>query len=107
MQLEDRLKICLLAVESRYPDHVMDINEAILGSQEQDSTGWCTQDIIDYLELVAPELLFAMARLIINIQKSEIYLLDYSEEQPAFLIHCRGKIPSRQLKTPSRQLAEA
>lgn len=93
MELYDTLQVCLLALVSRYPGHVVDINEDILGSQELGSAGWFALDMIEHLELTHSDLLEATAHMVVNTQKCEIYLLEYNEEMPAFVIHCRGKIP--------------
>ncbi|QBD77711.1 hypothetical protein EPA93_17615 [Ktedonosporobacter rubrisoli] len=45
------------------------------------------------LQQSSPDLLSAMALLIIDTQKSEIYLIEHSEYTPAIFIHCRGKMP--------------
>lgn len=95
MQLEDRLKICLLALESRYPEHVVDVNQEFLALSNDSARGWSAGEIIGYLEQTNPALLYKMARLVIDLQCSEIYLLEKPEEVPAFIVHCRGKIPSR------------
>ncbi len=93
MQLEDTLQICLLALESRYPEHTIDFNLALPTAMTARKTGWQVHEIIAYLAMTSPEILQRMARLVINPQCSEIYLLERSEEQPAFIVHCRGKIP--------------
>ena len=107
MELYDTLQICLLALASRYPDHVVDINEDVLGEQELGGTGWLALDMIDYLEVMHPELLETTVHMVVNMQKSEIYLLDYSEEVPAFMVHCRGKIPCCQGNAEKRRITGA
>jgi hypothetical protein len=103
MQLNDSLQVCLLAVDSRYPEHVVDINEAVLGPQSRGAEGWTSQEVIEMLEDAAPELLQAMAQLVIDTQKTEIYLIEHSEEIPAILVHCRGRLPRTRRKTGSKQ----
>lgn len=93
MQLKDTLQVCLLALASRYPEHTLDINETVLGSQTLGAEGWTSEGIIDLFERTRPALLRMMACLVIDIQRSEIYLPKYTERVPALLIHCRGKIP--------------
>ncbi len=95
MQLEDRLKICLLALESRYPEHVIDVNQELLSLSGASASGWSVSEIIEYVEQKNPTILSAMARLVVDSQCSEIYLVEQSEKTPAFVVHCRGKIPSR------------
>lgn len=96
MQLNDTLQVCLLALASRYPEHTVDINEIVLGPQKWGAKGWTSEGIIDLFEQTQPTLLQAMARLVIDIQRCEIYLPRQAEFIPAFLIHCRGKIPGSQ-----------
>jgi hypothetical protein len=96
MQLHDNLQVCLLALISRYPEHVLDINEELIGTQQFGADGWSAFDLIEMLEETAPHLLRIPALLIINPQKSELYLLDYSEEIPAMIVHSRGKLPPLQ-----------
>ncbi len=99
MQLEDELKICLLALESRYPKHVVDINQDLLAISNDGTQGWSANEIIAYLEQTNPAILDSMARLVIDLQCSEIYLIERSESIPAFLVHCRGKIPVHKTHT--------
>jgi hypothetical protein len=91
LQLNENLQICLLALATRYPQHLVDINEAVLGSQPFRAQGWRAADLIEWLKSTAPELLQATARLEVNSQRRGIYLLERSEETPAFWIHCGEK----------------
>ncbi|HZO75005.1 MAG TPA: hypothetical protein VFB60_22550 [Ktedonobacteraceae bacterium] len=103
MQLHDTLQVCLLALASRYPEHTVDINEIVLGHQKWGAEGWTSEGIIDLFEKTCPVLLQEMARLFIDIQRCEIYLPKYAERVPAFLIHCRGKIPCCQGDVTARK----
>ncbi|HLZ58528.1 MAG TPA: hypothetical protein VKR06_16440 [Ktedonosporobacter sp.] len=107
MQIDDSLHICLRALESRYPIHVVDINEVVLGPQGFAAAGWTSPDIIAQLEQAAPALLQAQARLVVDPQKSEIYLLEHSEHEPALIIHCRGKLPDFQVITKDSAVGES
>jgi hypothetical protein len=107
MELYDTLQICLLALASRYQDHVVDMNEELLGSQELGASGWRVLDIIEHLESTQAELLEAMAHMVVDTQKSEIYLLEHGEEIPAFLIHCRGRLPGCQGDVQTRRITGA
>ena len=98
MQLEDRLKICLLALESRYPEHDVDVNQELLALSGDSAQGWTAGEIIGYLEQTNPTILHKMARLVIDLQCSEIYLIEQPEAAPTFIVHCRGKIPSRRVR---------
>ncbi len=107
MQLEENLKICLLSIESRFPEHAIDFNEDIIGPQTCAIDGWSAQEAIEQFEQCSPDMLHARARLVVDIQKSEIYLVERSECIPALIVHCRGKIPARRERVPSQQLAQA
>jgi hypothetical protein len=106
MQLNDSFQVCLLAVASRYPEHVVDINEALLGPQSRGAEGWTSLDVIEILQDTAPELLQARALLVVDTQKSEIYLLEHSEEIPAILVHCRGRLPRTRRNTDREQAVQ-
>jgi hypothetical protein len=100
MELEDRLRICLLALESRYPEHVVSINTAMLGIQHKGAECWSAGDMLEYLELAAPDLLDEMACLIIDIQQSNIYIVNRSSQVPALTINCQGRVPERRTSRP-------
>jgi hypothetical protein len=107
MELYDTLQICLLSLASRYPDHVVDMNEELLGPQKLGARGWLALDMIEQLESTQPELLRTMAHIVVDTQKSEIYLLEHDEELPAFLIHCRGRLPGCQGDAKTRRTTGA
>jgi hypothetical protein len=94
MQLNELLKICLLALASRYPDSVVEINEAVLGQQSYRSEACSPLRLIELLQINAPQVLISPASVVIDAQKSEIYLIEQSEEIPAFWIYCEGFLPS-------------
>jgi hypothetical protein len=96
MQLNENLQICLLALTSRYPENVVDINEDILEPQRLGTDGWRALDILELLQSTHPEVLQTKARLVLDSQECSIYLVDQSEETPALCIHCEGKIPPSQ-----------
>jgi hypothetical protein len=101
MQLNEPFQICLLALANRYPEHVVDINEALLGPQRFGSEGWTAPELIEMLQYSNPSLLYIDAQLVIDSQRSEILLLHISYEQPAVFVHCRGKIPARRSNVPA------
>jgi hypothetical protein len=103
MQLSERLEICLLALANRYSDHVVDINEEVLGPQSLGAKGWIACDMIEFLRHTRPALLDVQADLIINTQESAIYLSAYSACTPALQIHCRGRLPALKGNSESRQ----
>lgn len=88
LRLTENLRICLLALASRYPSHIVDIDEQVLGPQSLGAAGWRAADLIELFESTAPELLQAPARLEVNADKRGIYLLERSEHTPAVWIHC-------------------
>ena len=91
LRLTENLQICLLALASRYPRHLIDINEAVLGPQQLGAEGWRAEDLIALLQRTAPEMLHEEARLEVNIQRRGLYLPGRSEQTPAFWIHCGEK----------------
>ncbi len=103
MQLNERLEICLLALANRYSEHVVDINEEVLGPQSLGADGWTAHDMIEFLRYTQPVLLDTQADLIINTQESAIYLSPYSVCTPALHIHCRGKLPALKGNVESRR----
>lgn len=92
MQLNEHLQTCLLALAHRHPQHLVDLDEVQLGPQGFRATGWTALDLIDQLQKTCPDLLEAQARLVLDAQQCAIYLIDISEELPAFHIHCRGRV---------------
>lgn len=93
MQLNENLQNCLFALVSRYPRHSVDINEAVLGPQQLGARGWYIPDLIKLFKSTYPALLQDSARLVIDGQRCELYLVNQSEKGPALWIHCRGRIP--------------
>ncbi len=90
MKLNEKLKICLLALESRHPKSFVEINEVVLGHLSF-LPGACTPSgVVELLETNAPHLLHAPACLVIDAQRSELYLVEQSQEVPAFWIYCEG-----------------
>jgi len=115
LRLNENLQICLLALASRYPQHILDINEELLGPQSLGAEGWRASDIIELLQRTAPETLQARACLEVNTQRKGIYLLENSGETPAFWVHCgecgekmplppyRGNMTARREKQTQRR----
>ena len=94
MQLNECLRICLLALASRHPQHAIDIDEKVIDPQSFKAAGWTVLELIEQLQGCRPDLLEAQARLVLNAQQCTIYLVNLSEEQPVFHIHCRGRVHS-------------
>jgi hypothetical protein len=105
MQLNERLEICLLALANRYSNHVVDVNEEVLGPQSLGAEGWTAHDMIELLRYTHPVLLDVQADLIINTQESAIYLSEYWIHTPALYVHCRGKLPALKGNLASRRQA--
>lgn len=93
MHLHDNLQVCLYALESWYPNHIVDINPKILGQCEIPLAGWKASEGVEILSMTAPQLLQARADMIINYGECAIYLPDISTTTPLCIIHCQGKIP--------------
>ncbi len=88
-KLDESLAICLLAVASRYPDSLVEINKDILDRSDL-WEGLCTvEQALHHLQVHAPQLLQAPARLLIDEGQaiSAIYLLDRSQEVPAMHLY--------------------
>lgn len=103
MRLNDILRICLLSLDSRYPSHTVDFNEAVLRRYDVDRQGWTAREILAWLEKADPDLLWTPAYLLIDASNSAIYLPQYSQQEPAFHIHCRDLIPERRDHTITKQ----
>ena len=94
MKLNEKLKICLLALESRHPKSLVEINEAVLGHLSFLPGACPLSGAVEVLEINAPHLLHKPACLVIDAQRSEIYLVEQTQEVPAFWIFCEGCPPS-------------
>lgn len=93
LKLHEPLRICLLALISRYPDCLIAMNQELLdlaGSWQGVQTA---QGVLQELEAHTPELLDAPACLLIDDQQAQsaLYLLDRSRQNPAFFLYC-GKV---------------
>ena len=102
MKLNEKLKICLLALESRHPKSLVEINEAVLGHLSFLPGARTPSVAVELLEINAQHLLHAPACLVIDAQRCEIYLVEQSQETPAFWIYCEGCPSSRLEKQMQR-----
>ncbi len=113
LQLTEKLQLCLLALASRYPYHCITINEEILGPQTLGAEGWRAKDLIELLQNTSPQLLQAKARLEVSGQRKGIYILERSEDVPAFWVYCgemgektpllyKGNLAARQAEQKQR-----
>jgi hypothetical protein len=98
MFLHDNLRICLLALASRYPTNLIESNGAILSDHTFCPGCRTALDTLKWLQRADPALLEERATLIINAQKCEIFLPNYNEQRPAYWIHCRGRLPQHSEK---------
>ena len=104
-KLDEPLEICLRAVASRYPGSLVEINQDLLDRSDL-SEGLCpVEQVLDQLHVHAPQLLHAPARVLIDDEQaiSAIYLLDRSQEVPAFYLyssHSAGRADRQELHEP-------
>jgi hypothetical protein len=105
MELHEMLKLCLLALESRYPESVVEVNETLLGHPSFWGEACAPTAVLEALRLHAPQLFLAPARLVIDQGQSAIYLVERSEREPAFWVYCGGCTPSQRAKQLENQLA--
>jgi len=96
MYLHDIMRICLLALNTRYPEHSVDIDAQVCGLPEIPEKRWKAIQVIELFDDLAPHLLIEPASLYITDQRCAIFLPRFTRERPAIVIHCRGKIPASQ-----------
>jgi hypothetical protein len=104
--LHESLQFCLLALESRCPRHIVNINEEVLGPQSLGAEGWTTPDLIELLQNTYPLLLLERALLEVDCRCKGIYLLESSEQIPAFWVYIGGigeKMPEYRGNMAARQ----
>lgn len=99
LKLHEILKNCLWALDSRYPDSVVSINEAVLDHQGFLADTCSPVHMIELLRIHAPQVLDAPACLVINAQECSIYLLEHSPEIPAFWISYGRSVSSQRKAT--------
>jgi hypothetical protein len=105
MELHEMLKLCLLALDSRCPESVVEVNETLLGHPGFGGEACVPTAMLELLCLHAPELLLTPACLMIDQGQGAIYLVERSEREPAFWVSCGGCTPSQRAKRPRSQLA--
>jgi len=106
MQLNAQLKICLLAVASRYPESVIDIDETVLGQYVCQIDAHAPELVLEWLQVCAPQFLQSPAYLVIDPQQSVVYLTELSRDTPAFWIYCEGCSPAQRAKKAIYQHAK-
>jgi hypothetical protein len=98
MKLNEIVKICLLALASRYPESVVEINEAVFGHQSFWTEACTPIHLLELLQTNVPQLLYAPACLVLDAQKSAIYLVEQSQDTPAFWVYRGGYTPTQRAK---------
>jgi hypothetical protein len=107
MHLNELLKLCLLALQSRCPTCRVDINADILELQTPYKKGWTVSELLEFLAYTSPDLLQAPAHLVLNAQEESIYLVDRSEITPAMWIYDNQEfLPDSQVKDNLAQMPE-
>jgi len=93
LRLNETLKNCLLALASRYPKSMVEVNQDMPGLHGLLVEAWpppCSPVVmIELLQAYAPEMPASPACLVIDGQNHAIYLLEQLQERPAFRIHDR------------------
>ena len=105
MKLNENLQICLLATASRYPTSTMDLNEEVIGPQCPKAGEYTPSGLLELLQSNAPQMLSAPAQLVVDAQESVIYLVEQSQQVPAFWIHCRERTQEEEIASLRRENA--
>jgi hypothetical protein len=105
MELHEMLKLCLLALDSRFPESIIEVNGTLLGHPGFWGEACPPTAMLEVLRLHAPELLLAPACLVIVQGQSAIYLAERLEREPAFWVYCEGCTPSQRAKQLEKQVA--
>jgi hypothetical protein len=100
LQLNDRLRICLLAVVSRYPDCVVEIDPTLPTHPYPWEEDCSPKRALQLLQIHEPDLLEASARLMIDEDRpaSAISLIDQFGERPALHLYCGDCLRTKQRK---------
>jgi len=93
LKLSEMLKHCLWSLDHRYPRSIVAINEAVYGLQSSWGNACSPIQMCEVLLTHAPRVLDAPACLVINAQECAIYLLEESQEIPAFWVSCGRRTP--------------
>ncbi len=105
MKLHENLQICLLAIASRYPESTLDINEEVLGPQSFQTKKCTPSDLLELLQSHAPQLLHAPAQLVVDAQEGAIYLVEQSQQTPAFWLRYRERTQEEEIVSLHRENA--
>ena len=105
MKLNENLQICLLAIASRYPDSTLDINQEVLGPESFQTEKCSPLDLMERLQSHAPQLLHVPAQLVVDAQERAIYLVEQSQQTPAFWIRYRERTQEEEIASLRRESA--
>ena len=87
MKLNETLHNCLMAIASRYPEYIVDIDEDMLGNLHVKFNALTPLELVEELQARAPGLLQASASVVCDMYRCELRLLGLSKEKPAILFH--------------------
>ena len=87
MRLKETLHNSLMAIANRYPEYIVDIDEDVWGNQHVKLHALTPLELVEELQVSAPELLHASAFVECDTYRCELRVLDLSEEKPAILFH--------------------
>jgi hypothetical protein len=105
MKLNGNLQISLLAIASRYPESTLDINQEVLGPQSFQTEKCTPLDLMERLRSDAPQLLHAPAQLVVDAQERALYLVEQSQQTPAFWIRYRERTQEEEIASLRRENA--
>ncbi len=105
MKLNENLRICLLALASRHPDSSITINEGVVGAHSRQADVYSPYRVIELLQGSAPHVLDAPAQLVLDAQERVIYLVEQSQQTPAFQIYYRERTQEEEIASLHRENA--
>ncbi len=105
MKLHENLRICLLAIASRYPESMLDINEEVLRPQSLQTQQCTPVELMERLQSHAPQLLQTPAQLVLDVQESAIHLVEQSQQTPAFWLRYRERTQEEEIASLRRENA--
>jgi len=87
MQLSDRLSICLLAVQYRYPDVRIAINTTVWFDSSLSAQELTIEEMMLLLRSRVPALLTKTGCLVLDAQSRAIYVPEIASASPVFYLH--------------------
>src|SRR5436309_6021823 len=97
MKLNENIRLCLLALASRHPDSRISINEEVVGVQSTQAKEYSPFGVIELLQRSMPHVLDAPACLVLDAQERVIYLVEQSQQTPAFRIHYQERTQEEEI----------